>query len=170
MAKAGRSNKYDSHIKPNFELILGCLRSGYTEGSICKRIGVSTETWCQAKNKYLEFSELIKKGGEDSTALVVNKLYQRATGYEYEEVQTELRDIGGKQLKLVRKTKKQMAPDVGAIAIVLFNRDPAKWQNKQEIRHSGRIENSGVLLVSGDMEKGKWLQKLMKQNQSSKPG
>ena len=166
----GRKNKYDSHMKPNFEVILGYLRSGYTEKSICKKMGVSTETWCQAKKKYSEFSELVKKGGTESVNLVVNKLYQRACGFECEETHTEIQKGGkdGEQKTIVRKIKKVYPPDVGAIAIILFNREPVKWQNKQEVRHSGEIKQSGVLLVTSEADKAKW-QQLAKQNQASKP-
>jgi len=131
-----RANKYETHIKPYFEQIFGWLRSGHTEGSIAKRLGITDDTWTNYKKRYSDFSDTIKRGGQDSTALVVNKLYQRAMGYEFDEITTEIKNIDGKQHKIVKKTTKHIAPDVGAIAIVLFNRDPANWKNKQNIEHT----------------------------------
>jgi len=147
MTKDKRTNKYDTHIKPAFERILGLLRSGYTEGSIAKSLGLSSETWIQYKKAYSEFSELIKKGGEDATALVVNKLYKRAEGYDYEETKTEIRDVDGKKTKVISKTTKHIPPDVGAIAIVLFNRDATKWQNKQKVEHTGSVDVPALKII-----------------------
>ena len=82
---------YVTHVEPSFDLITGYLRAGYTEESTAKAIGVSWTTWKVFKGKYAAFSTVIKKAKEDTTALVVNKLFQRATGYDYEETHTEIK-------------------------------------------------------------------------------
>jgi hypothetical protein len=155
---AGRNGKYETHIEPNFKIILGYLRSDYTEKSIAKRFGVSIDSWCSYKKKHPEFCRLVKKGSQDSKALIVNALYKRAKGFSYEEVHTEIKTVGGgpkgkdsKDLskesvtKVIRKIKKFVPPDVGAIAIVIFNRLNRKWRNKQNIQESG--DDSGEKLV-----------------------
>lgn len=143
-------SKYITHVKPHLQEILGWIRSGHTEGSIARRLGITDDTWTAYKKKYSEFSDTIKEGGQLSTALVVNKLYQRAMGFDYEEVQTEVRTTDGlsvignervrdKTTKTARKVTKKVLPDVGAIALILFNRDPENWKNKHEYNVSGRI-------------------------------
>ena len=159
--------KYDTHVQPNFEIILGYLRSGFTEASIAKRLGVGVSTWEKYKNEHVEFLELIKTGRQDVAALAVNSLVKRATGYDYEEIHTEIK-ISGKaqseqgqrvsQPAVIKKITKHVMPDVGAICVILFNRMKTKWQNKQEIRHSGQIKNAGVLLAGAPLSKEAWLQ------------
>lgn len=160
MAKAGRKSVYESHIKPNFDFILGCLRSGHTEISIAKRIGVGKDTWFLYKKTRPEFFALIKEGGQDSTALVVNKLYQRATGYDYTETTEEVQKTSTGNKVLKRTTKKHVPSDVWAMSIILYNRDPSRWKNKQAIEHSGSIDNpSGVLIIPANQTREEWLKK-----------
>lgn len=64
-------------------------------------------------------------------ALVEKALYQRATGYVYEEVTKELID-GELQVKKV--VQKQVAPDISAQIYWLKNRQPDRWRDKQEER------------------------------------
>lgn len=134
--------KYETHVKPHFEQIMGWIRSGHTEGSIAKRLGVDPDTWTAYKKKYSEFSDLVGLGGQNSTALVVNKLYQRAIGFNYDEVTTEVKTTDkGKTTKTAKKTTKTVIPDVSAISIILYNRDPENWKNKHEYTHTGSISS-----------------------------
>lgn len=163
---SGRKNKYQTHIEPHLQAIKGYLRSGHTEESIAARYGVGTSTWHRYKTVFKEFRELVIKATQDSMALVVNALFKRATGYEYDEIQTEITDQGqgqgkeqgqpGNQRRVIKKTTKQVAPDTGAAIFLLINRDPEHWQNRQDIRHSGEIKNQGVLMVSPPLDKDEW--------------
>lgn len=142
MAKAGRKSKYETHIKANWDFIAGCLRSGYTEKSIGKRLGVGHTSWHSYKNKHPEFADHVKTATQDSTALIVNQLYKRAAGYDYEEVHKEVKKgLKGKIIEKKDKTiTKHIPPDVGAIAIILFNRDPDKWKHKQFAQGNGEAQ------------------------------
>ena len=171
---AGRKSKYHSHIEPRFEFIQGKLRSGYTEESIAKSLGVGVSTWKKYKALFVDFRDLIKKAAFDSTALVVNALHKRATGYEYEEVQVtyNVPQLGPKgqqknassQPRTIKKTTKHVQPDTAAGIYWTTNRDPDNWKNTQNIKHSGEIKNAGVLVVAPPMSKEEWL----KQNAKSK--
>ena len=170
---AGRKNKYDSHIKPNMNMIIGYLNGGHTEASVAKRFGVSVSTWELYKLRKSEFSEAIKNAGMNATALVVNALHKRATGYEYDEIHTEITDTGAQhaqagqplaQRRVIRKITKHVPPDTAAGIYWTTNRDPDNWKNTQNIKHSGEIKNAGVLMVAPPMSKEEWL----KQNQNVK--
>jgi len=167
---AGRKNKYFTNIEPNLYLIAGYLNSGHTEASVAKMFGVGVSTWERHKNSYEDFRELIRKSGMNATALVVNSIHKRATGYEYEEITTEITDNGpqkgkqgrqrqaGNQRRVIKKVTKHVPPDTAAGIFWLTNRDPEQWKNTQNIRHSGEIKNSGVLMTSLPMDKDEWLQ------------
>jgi hypothetical protein len=136
-AKLGRKPMYVTHVEPSFDLITGYLRAGYTEESTAKAIGVSWTTWKVFKGKYAAFSTVIKKAKEDTTALVVNKLFQRATGYDYEETHTEIKETTQGKTKLIRKITKHVPADVGAAIFWLCNRDREKWRNAKYEEHNG---------------------------------
>lgn len=166
MAKGGRQNKYESHVQPKLDVILGWLRSGYTEQSIAKRLGVGQSTWSRYKIAHSELREKILEGQLDIAALCVNNLVKRANGYDYDEITTEITDGGsqgqrgqtGSQRRILKKVIKHMPPDVGANCVIIFNRMAGKWKNTQYIKHSGEIKNAGVLLTAPPLDKEAWLQ------------
>lgn len=136
----GRHAKYKTHIEPAFQQILGYLHSGCTEKSIAAKIGVSHTVWAECKKKYPAFLELIKKGQTEACSVVVNKLYQLAIGYDYEETVKEARKEGSKTVEHVRKTTKHIPANLGAIAIILFNRMKDQWKDKQQIEIQSKSE------------------------------
>jgi len=169
---SGRKSKYHTHVEPRFEFIQGKLRSGYTEESIAKSLGIGASTWKKYKALFVDFRDLIKKAAFDSTALVVNALHKRATGYEYDEIHTEITDTGAQkkqagqplaQRRVIKKITKHVPPDTAAGIYWTTNRDPANWKNTQNIKHSGEIKNTGVLVVAPPLSKEEWL----KQNAKS---
>ena len=63
---AGRKSKYETHIEPSFEVILGYLRTGQTEKSIAKSLGVGRSAWDRYKKLFRPFWQLVKKAAFDS--------------------------------------------------------------------------------------------------------
>ena len=107
-----------------------------------------------------EFSDLIKKGGQDSTALVTNSLHKSANGYEYEETHTEIQKGKDGQKTIVKKIKRYVPPNVGAIIFILCNRGEGKWRNpQQQINHSGEIAMTGVMPIERPCESSSDFQK-----------
>jgi len=166
---AGRRNKYYTNIEPNLKFIEGFLSSGHTEESVAKRFGVGKSTWSKYKNEHKELRDVIHRAGLNSTALVVNSLFKRAKGYEYDEIYVESRNVNGLQTEIVKKVTKQVPPDTAAAIFIATNRDPEHWKNTQNIKHAGEIKNSGVLLTSPPMDKDEWLQ-FYKKNVEEKKG
>lgn len=167
----GRANKYQTHIEPYLEVILGWMRSGYTEASIAKRLGVGKSTWERYKATRQEFREHIRKGQQDVAALCVNNLVKRANGYDYDEIHTEITDGGqqgqrgaagagqlqASQRRVFKKIIRHVPPDVAANCVIIFNRMASKWQNTQYIKHTGEVKGGGVLLTAPPMDKDAWL-------------
>ncbi len=89
-------------------------RHGLTEAEICKNLGVGYSTFSVYKNDYIELQEVLKTGKEDAAAQVLNALFQRAVGFEYEEVQTvgtQNTRTGDEVVTRIRKIKKNVVPD-----------------------------------------------------------
>lgn len=120
--------KYADWLTPDGLLLLeGWAREGLTDELIARKIGINPATLYKWIDKYGEIGEALKRGKAPVDFEVENALLKRARGYDYEETITEIYGDGKKH---IRKVKKHMPPDVGAIAFWLKNRRPDKWRDK----------------------------------------
>ena len=99
------------------------LSAGYgmTDEQISELLGVSVDTIDRAK-KDAEFGGTLKRVKELSDQKVVNALYMRAIGYDYEE---ESATKDGPVM-----CQKKMHPDVTACIFWLKNRQGEQWRDK----------------------------------------
>lgn len=147
--KRGRKSKYETHVKPNLQLIQEMART-MTEKQIAESLGVSyTGAWSLYKQQFPELAESLKKGRQNLVAELRSSLIKKANGYIYtetkevtervkwpEDLYAMMIDAGFTpqqigQAKLVRTeiAHKQMAPDVAAINLALKNYDKENWAN-----------------------------------------
>ena len=108
----------------------GWARDGLTMGDIAQNIGIARQRLYKWMEQYPDIKKAIKKGQKPVDIKVENALLKRALGYEYEETITEITTVGDKQQKHVRKFKKHMPPDVGAICFWLKNRKKDNWKDR----------------------------------------
>lgn len=145
--------KYQEWLEPEGLLLIeGWARDGLTEEQIAKNMGVSRKTLFNWKESHLPILHALKKGKEVVDRQVENALLKRALGYEFEEVTYEpvpikpyINDEGKVveyELGITKKVKKQVSPDVTAQIFWLKNRKPNEWRDKQEISHSGGLNNT----------------------------
>lgn len=104
---------------------------GYTDKQLADFFNVSEQTINTWKIKHPQFLESIKRGKEIADVNVVESLYKRAIGIEYDEI--ELKTDG--KVKSKRVVKKFIPPDTTAQIFWLKNRQPKSWRDKQEIDH-----------------------------------
>lgn len=73
--------KYQQWLEPDGLLLLeGWARDGLTDEQLAEKIGISTTTLYDWKNKYTKFSEALKKGKEVVDYKVENALLSAALG------------------------------------------------------------------------------------------
>ena len=134
MITIGRKGRHDDWVSPDGLLaVQGFARDGLTDAQIAQKIGISLSTYYEWQNKFPEFSEAIKKGKAPVDVQVENALLKRALGYDYEEVITEVEEIGeGRQKKHIRKVTRHVPPEVAAQIFWLKNRRPGRWRDKVE--------------------------------------
>lgn len=114
-------------------LVQGWARDGLTDEQIAKNIGIAPRTYYEWQERFPQFRQAIKKGKAPVDIEVENALLKRALGYEYEETITEIEEVEeGRQKKHIRRIRKHMPPDVGAIVFWLKNRKSGKWRDKIE--------------------------------------
>lgn len=149
MAKRGRKSKYETHVKPNLQLIQEMART-MTEKQIAESLGVAyTGAWSLYKKQHPELAESLKRGRQNLVAELRSSLIKKAMGYEYtetketiehvkwpDEIYAALIDAGftPNQIASSRTVKieiahKKAAPDVAAINLALKNYDKENWAN-----------------------------------------
>lgn len=127
------------------------VKAGFTDKQLADFFDITEASLNNYKKRYPKFFESLKDWKKEADEKVEKCLYQRAIGYEYDEVVYEKSKIGGLGIKLSKgeieeikhcdtnKTKittKQVIPDVTAQIFWLKNRQPERWKDTTSIEHS----------------------------------
>lgn len=124
---AGRPTKY----KPEFAKQAGKLCAlGATDAEIADFFEVSPATITTWKHKHPEFLASLKSGKEAPDDRVERSLYQRAIGYEQDEVKIFM--PAGATEPVYAPYRAKIAGDVTACIFWLKNRRPEQWRDKPE--------------------------------------
>ena len=146
------NGKYQQWLEPEgLTLLEGWARDGLTDEQIAGNIGINTSTLYDWKNKFPKISESLKKGKEVVDIQVENALLKRALGYTYKETTSECDENG--ELKVTKVVTKEVVPDTTAQIFWLKNRRPDLWRDKQNIEHSGQINNPFADLTTEELRK-----------------
>lgn len=139
--RAGRKNKYETHVRPYLERIPKWRRQGMTEEQIANKLGIAVSTLNVYKNQHSELIDALKKGRAELVEELEDSLYQRAMGFDYteEKIYMEL-DGDGRERKRQEKTTKKALPDTGALAFALKNLAPDRWKDRQSLEHTGSVD------------------------------
>lgn len=112
---------------------------GATDKELADFFEVCEDTIHEWKKVHSLFSESVKKGKLQADADVADRLYQRAMGYEHDEVDIRVIDHCIVQTPI----RKIYAPDPTAAIFWLKNRQRTKWRDKVENEVTGA--NGGAL-------------------------
>ena len=129
MKKPGRPSVYDKGYSAScVELGKKLAKLGAKDADIAEVFGVSESTLNLWKTKYPEFSEALKAGKLIADAEVAESLYQRAIGYEHDDVDIRVVDKEIVQTPI----RKYYPPDTTAAIFWLKNRQRQQWRDKVE--------------------------------------
>ena len=141
--KAGKRGKYEDWITDDGLLkVQGWARDGLSNEQIAQNMGITFQALYKWQDKYSELREALKKGKEVVDREVENALLKRAMGYEtVEEVEEPVEDkeTGEVQMRVTKRVKKQVAPDVTAQIFWLKNRKPAEFRDKHDVEFKGEL-------------------------------
>lgn len=128
MVKIAKGKYHEWLQEDNLIRIESWARMGLTDEQIAKNMAVNKTTLYDWMKKFPDISNSIKKGKAPIDFEVENALFKRAIGYEYEEVETIIEEIDGKQRKRIKKIKKVALPETSAMIFWLKNRKPKEWR------------------------------------------
>lgn len=141
-------NKYESHVKPYLDNIFFWYSNGWTMDAIADELNVNVSTLYDHKNKYPEFSDVLKRADQVKPKAINNKakraLKDKLEDREVEETHTEIwKDGDGNVIKQhVKKVKKVIPADTTAMIFALKNTDPENWGDKKQIEMQGGLSIS----------------------------
>ena len=137
-----RPKTYNSKIHPKVASWLA--RHGYTDEQISESFGITRSTFYEWKKKHKEFSDALKQDKQFTDSKVEDSLFNRAMGFEYEEVHVEEITVREGKISLpatrTRTIKKTALPDVTAQIFWLKNRQPGLWRDRIDHALAGKIE------------------------------
>ena len=140
----GQPTKFNRLNLPQVEKL---YKSGFTDKEVSDFYSITTATLNNYKKSHTGFFAALKEWKKYADDKVERSLYQRAIGYEFDEVTYEKSKIGGlgvgfkgediNSIKRVdtyktKVTVKQIAPDVTAQIFWLKNRQPDRWRDRRE--------------------------------------
>lgn len=130
--KAGRKGKYETHVKPFFDMIDKKLNDGASEKQVAEALGISYAAWNKYKQDYSELRELCEQPRTKLIEDLRSALVKRALGFTYEEKKQYItEDEDGHKKKHTEITTKQALPDTTAIFGALNIYDPEYVKDKK---------------------------------------
>jgi hypothetical protein len=108
---------------------------GATDDDLAEAFEVSERTIRTWMVTHVEFSAACRIGKQAADDVVERRFYERAVGYSREAVKIFL--PAGAAEPIYAPYREHVPADVAAAKFWLMNRQPEKWREKTEIRHSG---------------------------------
>lgn len=155
MSKGGKRGKYHEWLTDDGLLRIESWASdGLTNEDIAQNMGIARSTLNVWLNKHSDISEALKKGREPVTRKLENALINNALGFEYEEIETWIEEVDGKQKKKIKRTKKHSLPDSSALMFLLKNYKPNKYRKyNDETRKKIEAETNKLIAEAEKIKK-----------------
>ena len=154
--KRGVPCEYDNKVLPYLKDIEKYARCGVTEGQLAEYYHVGKTSWAKYKKDYPEFAEILCKAKRECNTDLINRAYQVAMGYEYEEETTvTIKDKAGNVTGTKTTKHKRFArADGGMLQFLLINRNPDEFARDPQILEPRRkaLELAEQGKTSPDME------------------
>jgi len=114
------------HLDSRLKSIAEMVSKRATQREVAEYLGITVKTIIKLRKVHPELNKAFQYGDEELKDKLVDAIYQRAIGFDYEETQTVIEETSSGTKKRLVKTKKKALPDIGAIKyllIIKFGRD-----------------------------------------------
>lgn len=126
------------------DLAIKLAGKGYLDKEICEYADVSINTFYKWKQKNPEFAEALMKAKHKINQKIEAQAYKRAMGYMVTEIKTitGTNENGEEEIIRVEKLNKHIPSDTKILMMLLKNRMPEKYRDRQEIQLSGEVNTN----------------------------
>lgn len=132
---AGRPTKYKREFAKQ---AVKLAELGATDQELADFFEIDVRTLYRWKHDHGEFCQSLKTGKNTADERVERSLYQKAIGYEQDEVKIFMPANAANPVYAPYRAK--IAPDTTAAIFWLKNRRSQEWRDKQDVEHSGEIK------------------------------
>ncbi|MFH1694124.1 MAG: hypothetical protein ABH890_07600 [Bacillota bacterium] len=99
---------------------------------IAKALNISENTMIKLKRSHPRLNQAFINGDDELKYKLMDALFQRAVGMEYEEVQTIIEETSSGTKKRLVKTKKKSLPDFNALKYLLIIKFGREYNERKE--------------------------------------
>lgn len=148
--------KYETHVEPRLLEVSAWAREGMTESKMAQKLGVSYAAFRSYKKQHLALLSTLKENKQIIDIKVENAFLKRALGYTVTELIEEMvfdPKTKQKELQVTKRITKEVAPDVGAAKVWLYNRNRRDWSDNPQAME---IKKKELVLREKEMESKEW--------------
>jgi len=136
---AGRPTLYRDEYARQAEKI---ALLGATDQEVADFFDVEVRTIYRWKHEHPEFCQALKVGKDVADDRVERSLYQKAIGYEQDEVKIFM--PANSEAPVYAPFRAKIAPDTTAGIFWLKNRRSGQWRDKQEVDHTHSLSEAAA--------------------------
>ena len=103
-----------------------------TQKQIAQYLGVSEKTLIKLRKTHSKLDSAFQYGDEELKQKLLDAMYQRAIGFDYEETQTVIEETKTGTKKRITKYKKKSLPEIAAIKYLLIIKFGSEYNDKKE--------------------------------------
>ena len=131
------------HLETKLKAIAEMVSKRATQKEVAEFLGITEKTLIKLRKTHQRLDDAFEFGDEELKNNLIDAMYRRAVGFEYEETQTVIEETKTGQKKRITKFKKQSLPDIAAIKYLLITKFGIEFNEKKtEIElMARRIEN-----------------------------
>ena len=119
------------HLEVKLKAISEMISKRATQRQVAQYLGVTEKTLIKMKKAHPKFNAAFQYGDEELKHKLLDAVYQRAIGFEYEETQTVIEETKTGTKKRITKFKKQSLPDITAIKYLLITKFGIEYNEKK---------------------------------------
>ena len=138
------------HLDEKLKSISEMVSKRATQRQVAEYLGITEKTIIKLKKVHPKLNNAFQYGDEELKHKLLDAVYRRAIGFEYEETQTVIEETKIGTKKRITKFKKQSLPDIAAIKYLLITKFGLEYNEKKaEIElMAKRIENGEEVWVN----------------------
>ena len=149
------------HLDDKLKSISGMVSKRSTQRQVAEYLGITEKTIIKLRKVHPKLNNAFQYGDEELKHKLLDAVYRRAIGFEYEETQTVIEETKTGTKKRITKFKKQSLPDIAAIKYLLITKFGIEYNEKK-----AEIEIMAKRLEQGEEE---WVNEYMDEPTNSTP-
>ncbi len=124
--------KESGHLETKLKAISEMISKRATQKQISQYLGVTEKTLIKLRKVHPKLDNAFQYGDEELKQTLLDAMYQRAVGFDYEETQTIIEETKTGTKKRITKYKKKSLPEIAAIKYLLIIKFGLEYNDKKE--------------------------------------